>query len=75
MSGTYDWIIFPAALAFIAVIVASFWRDYRSQWEELFKCEQAAVAAGGARERLVACRLDSASHVRQQAGAATSHQW
>ncbi len=54
MSGAYDWIIFPAALAFVAVIAATFYGDYRSTREELLKCEQAAVAEGS-RERLAGC--------------------
>jgi hypothetical protein len=61
MSGAYDWIIFPAGLAFIAFMVAGLWRDYRFNREKLLKCEQTAIIESS-REHFIACRLAPVGH-------------
>ena len=60
MSGAYDWIIFPAALAFVALIAFGLWMDYSPRGrslEKLLVCEQAANSEGS-KERLISCLLE-----------------
>jgi hypothetical protein len=60
-SGAYDWIIFPAALAFVALMVSGFWRDYGHTgraWHRLVLMEQAA-GSGAVRARLTACENEA----------------
>jgi hypothetical protein len=66
MGGAYDWIIFPAALAFIAVLITGLWRDYQSNRETL-KCEYAAVSEGS-REHFIACLLPARKIIEQPRG-------
>ncbi len=65
MSGAYDWIIFPAALAFLALIAAGLWQEFgpngRRGMEKTLTCEQAALA-GGYRDRLIACDIAPVAH-------------
>jgi hypothetical protein len=66
MSGAYDWIIFPAALTFMAVIAFGLWRDYGPKgrnMEKLLMCERAAISEGS-RERLIACELEAIAYTR-----------
>jgi len=60
MSGAHDWIIFPAALTFVALIAFGIWRDYSPRgrsMEKLLMCEQVADSKGS-REHLINCLLE-----------------
>jgi hypothetical protein len=63
MSGAYDWIIFPAALAFVALIAFGLWKDFsptRGQTMEKFLvCRQ---AADHSKEHLIGCLLESVDY-------------
>jgi len=61
LSGAYDWIIFPAALTFVALIAFGLWKDYSprgSRMERLVMCEQAADSKGSNKEHLISCLLE-----------------
>jgi hypothetical protein len=63
MSGAYDWIIFPAALAFVALIVFGLWKEYSPtrghSIEKLLVCRQ---AADHSKEHLIGCLLESVDY-------------
>jgi hypothetical protein len=55
MSGAYDWIIFPAGLTMIALMIF-FGVNNNAGVKEWLACERAANFSGS-KERLVACRV------------------
>jgi hypothetical protein len=66
MSGAYDWIIFPAALAFVVLIAFGLWKEYLPKrarsMEKLQACEQAADYSKGSKEHLIGCLLGTVDY-------------
>jgi hypothetical protein len=66
MSGAYDWIIFPAALAFVALIAFGLWKEYSPtrgrSIDKLLVCRQAADPSKGSKEHLIGCLLESVDY-------------
>jgi hypothetical protein len=64
--GAYDWAIFPAALAFVALIVFGLWKEYSPargrSIEKLLVCQQAADHSKGSKEHLIGCLLESVDY-------------
>jgi hypothetical protein len=67
MSGAYDWIIFPAAVAFVALIAFGLWKDY-SPTRPRSVCEQTADYSKGSKEHLIGCLLETVDYQANKGG-------